>query len=240
MNKLYGWRGRIGLLIPSSNTTMEPEFYKMAPKGVSIHTARMRVHEQTIKAELKMVEDLEKVSEEVADAEVNVIVFGCTTGSLIKGVGYDKELASRIEKAVSIPAVVTTTAVVESLKTLEAKRISVATPYPRELNKREEQFLRGMGFDVVAIKGLELMRNTDVGRQPPYIAYNLAKSVDKSEADCIFISCTNFRTVEIIERLERDLGKPIVTSNQATMWAALRKIRIREPIKGFGTLMHAL
>lgn len=237
---MHGWRGRIGLLVPSSNTTAEPEFCKMAPRGVSVHTARMRVTEQTVEAEIKMVENLEQVALEVADADVDVIVFACTTGSLQKGIGYDKKLAQRIQRATKTTAIITASAVIDALKALRVRSISVATPYPRDLNENVKLFLESNGFKVLNIRGLDLIRNTDVGKQEPHVAYMLAKSVDNELADVIFISCTNFRTMEIIDLLEHDLNKPVISSNQATMWATLRQLKVVESLPGYGKLMQLL
>ncbi len=235
---MYGWRARIGLLIPSSNTTMEPEFYKMASEGVSVHTARMKLKEVTAKALVEMEEYAENAANLLRDAKVDVIVYGCTTGSLVKGVGYDLKLSAKLEEACGRPVVTAATAVVDALKKLKAKKVCVATPYIDELNEKEKAFLEGSGFQVLKIRGLGLRDNTEIGKLPPTTAYRLAKEVFTPDADCIFISCTNFRTIEIIQTLEEDLGKPVVTSNQASMWAALKKLGISFHIKGYGRLLE--
>lgn len=120
---MYGWRRRIGLIVPSSNTTMEPEFWKMAPEGVSIHTARMRLREVTEESLLEMERHAKDAALELADAEVDVIVYGCTSGSLIKGKGYDKEIAKNLEEASGIKTITTSTAVLNALNTLDIQRL---------------------------------------------------------------------------------------------------------------------
>jgi maleate isomerase len=114
----------------------------------------------------------------------------------------------------------------------------VATPYIKELNTLEKNFLEAHGFDVLQIRGLSLVRNLDIGKELPSTAYRLAHEVFKTEADAIFISCTNLRTIEIIKALEADLGRPVVTSNQASMWKSLRTGGIREKIPGYGLLLE--
>lgn len=234
---MYGWRLRIGLIVPSSNTTMEPEFWKMAPKGVSIHTARMNLTDVTEEALIKMEAYAKDAAERLADAGVDIIMYGCTTGSLVKGKGYDRQISQELEKHSGIRAVTTSTAVVEALREIGISKVAVAAPYIDEVNAKEKQFLEDNGIEVIRIKGLGLVKNIEIGRQEPWAAYKLAKSVYTSNTDGIFISCTNFRSIEIIDILETDLGVPVITSNQASMWLTLKTLGIKEKYKEYGALM---
>ncbi len=234
---MHGWRARIGLIVPSSNTTMEPELYRMAPNGVSIHTSRIPLREVTVESLLEMEKHTLRASQELADADVDLILYGCTSGSLVGGPGFDKAIASKIQEAVGKPAVATATAVIEALETLGIRRVAVATPYIEEINIAEKRFLEAHGVEVVVIRGMGVKRNTDIGRISPHEVYRFARSVYREGVDGVFISCTNLRTIEVIEPLERDLGVPVVTSNQASMWASLRRLGIRERIEGFGRLL---
>ena len=229
---------RIGLLVPSSNTTMEPDFYSMAPMGVTIHTARMRLSRVTPEALILMAEDTERASGLLADAGVDVIVYGCTTGSLVGGVEWEEGLVGRIEEETGIPAVSTSSAVVDALRSLEARRIGVATPYSEELNGLEESFLEDLGFRVTEIHGLGLLDNLDIGRVHRGTLEKLVRSVAE-EADAVFVSCTNLPVVGLIEGFEKEFDRPVVTSNQASIWAALRG-RESPEVDGFGELMRRL
>ncbi|BAA81536.2 maleate cis-trans isomerase [Aeropyrum pernix K1] len=237
---MYGWRARIGLIVPSSNTTMEPEMWMMAPEGVSIHTGRVPLEKVSVEELLKMEEYSAIEAEKLATAGVDLIVYGCTTGSLIGGPGYDLKIADKLSSASGVQVVTTATAVVEALKALGASRIAVATPYIEEVNKREEEFLRHHGFDIVDFKSLGLLGNLDIGRVPPWRVYRLARSLSIEGADAIFISCTNLRTVEVIGLLERDTGLPVVSSNTASMWMALKTLGIREAGFKAGTIFSRL
>ena len=146
---MYGWRARIGLLVPSSNTTMEPEFWSIVPEGVSIHTGRIPLGRVSVEELIRMEEYTIGEARKLASAGVDIIVYGCTTGSLIKGPGYDRLISERIREETGITSITTATAVVEALKALKAARIAVATPYISEVNRREEEFLRHHGFDIV-------------------------------------------------------------------------------------------
>jgi len=221
---MYGWRLRIGLIIPSSNTTMEPEFYQHLPQGVSSHTARMPIINATPEELLKMVEELEGCVELLRTAKVDVVVFGCTSGSFLMGKGYDRELEARIEKVAGVPAVTTSHAVLEALKVKEVQKLAIATPYIDEINEKEAKFFSDYGFPVEIIRGLNIADNLQIGRCDPSDAYKLGLEVvrEKPNVDGLFISCTNFRTFEIIEPLSRDIGKPVVSSNQTSLWMALK------------------
>ncbi|MCD6503739.1 MAG: aspartate/glutamate racemase family protein [Euryarchaeota archaeon] len=234
---MYGWRGRIGIIIPSSNTTMEPEFWIMAPEGVSVHSSRIALREVTEEELMRMHDHVRDSSRLLSDAKVDVIVFGCTSGSFIGGLGYDTKITQEIEESTGIPAVSTSTAVLDALRTINARKIGLATPYIDEVTLKEKEFLEANGFKVVKYKGLGIKENTKIGSLGPEEAYRIAKEVYTQDVDAVFISCTNFRTIEVIDALEEDLKIPIITSNQASMWAALRKIGIRERYSMFGRLL---
>jgi len=233
---MHGLRQRVGLIVPSSNTVMEEEFGRVLPRNLSLHVTRIRLREVTRGELLKMERDIKEAVYELADADVDVIVFGCTTGSLIGGYGYDLKLLKKIEGLSGKPAVTTSTAVVNALKTLNVGKLAVATPYIDELNRDEKRFLEGNGFIVKKIKGLNIKYNLEIGRQPPNVAYELAKSLYSADIECIFISCTNFRTLEVIKPLEEELNIPIVTSNQATFWYTYKKLNLEYRDENLGRL----
>jgi len=231
---------RLGLLVPSSNTIMEHEFNIMRPKEATVHVARMRLKTVTISELMGMETEIEAAALRLADAKVDVIGFGCTSGSLFRGLGHDQEVVRRIEKTTDTPAVATAGAVVNALKTLKVSRISVATPYTGEINSLEKRFLEENGFVIQRIKGLGIKDNLEIGEQTARTVYNLVKEADTSWNDCVFVSCTNLKTIGVINRLEEELEKPIISSNIATFWAMLRKIKYVAPIMGWGRLLTML
>ena len=233
---MYGWRGRLGLIVPSSNTTMEMELHDYLPEGVSLHTTRIPLKNVTEEELVKMNTLAVEGAKLLRDAGVELILYGCTSGSLIGGKDYEKKLEMEIEEEVTVPVISTSTAVIEALKMLDAREIIVITPYTDEINVREKEFLEANDFTVLDIRGLGIEDNQDIGKLEPYSAYRLAKASFMDEAEAIFISCTNWRTFEIIEALENDLGVPVVTSNQASLWLALREMDVMERIPGLGRL----
>jgi len=221
---MLGWRLRLGLIVPSSNTTMEPELYQHLPQGVTLHTARMSITNTTAEELLKMIREFEGCSALLKTAGVNVVLYGCTTGSFVKDKSHDREIEARIEEIAGVPAITTGRAVVEALKAKGLKKIAVVTPYLEELDEMEREYLTHHGFVVKIIKGLRIIKNLDIGKCEPTVAYQLGREVARMEPDMdgLFISCTNFRTFEIIEPLSLDIGKPVITSNQASLWMALK------------------
>ncbi len=185
-----------------------------------------------------MEKELVEESLKLADAGVDVIAFGCTSGSLIRGLGQDKDIVSRIEKATNTPAVATSGAVVKALKSLNLSKISVATPYTGEINLLEREFLEQNGFTVLKIEGLGLTDNLEIGRQKPETVIRMAELVGTSQSDGFFLSCTNLPTVEFIASLEKRLGKPVVSSNTATMWSMLKRIGYNYAVEGCGSLFQ--
>jgi maleate isomerase len=231
---------RIGLLVPSSNTTVEPEFYRALPANVTLHTARLFLTQITPEAILALVEELEAQSRLLASADVDVIMLGATAPSFLKGAGYDREVIARIEDATGKPATTTSTALLRALRFLDAKRIVLASAYDDKVNAIAQGFLEANGFKVIAARGLGMVDNLAVGRLAPESAYELARGADRADADAIVLACTNWRTMDTIERLERDLGKLVVSTSQVSVWDALRMIGYRREIPGYGQLLRSL
>jgi len=233
---------KIGALIVAPDTTPELEFPKFVPEGVSVHFTRMQFPGSVdIESLEKLAYEGEEACKLLAPLKVDVVAFCCTSGSFIKGVGYDEEIANKIkEKIPGATAITTTTAVVNALQDLGVNRIGIATPYTDDLNKVAKTFFEKMGFKVLNLEGLNILDDLEIGRQPPQVAYELAKKTDTPEIEGIFISCTNLRTAEILEKLELELHKPVISSNQATIWYALQKANVQKPVYGFGSLLERL
>ena len=232
----YGWRGKIGLIYPAPGTAGEIEFHMMAPEGIAILTTRMPIEKADAEGLIKMGNYTEQAASLLAQAKPDLIVFGCTSGSLVRGMGYDKEIIGRIESQVGIAALTTSTAVIDSLNTLKVRKIAVATPYTDEVNQLEKVFMEDSGFEITSIKGLGVLDPQKMQDVQDEQMYQMAKEIFTENADAIFISCTGISVIDIIEPLEEDLKRPVITSNQATMWAALRKINVGERIDGLGNL----
>ena len=231
---------RIGLLVPSSNTTVEPEFYRALPKDVTLHVARLHLAQIATDSIASMVGDIEARSRDLATADVDVIVLGAAAPSFLKGLGYDREMAQKITAASGKPATTTSTALIEALRHLGVSRVVLGAAYDDKVNAIAKTFLEVNGFNVLAAHGLGLVDNLVVGRLDESSAYELARKIDRPDAEAIVLACTNWKTMDAIERLERELGKPVVSTTQVSIWAALRAIGRIDGVPGYGRLLRDL
>jgi maleate isomerase len=231
---------RIGLLVPSSNTTVEPEFYRALPKDVTLHVARLLLTQIATDSIANMVSDIETQSRALASADVDIIVLGAAAPSFLKGLGYDREMARKIEAASGKRATTTSTALIEALQHLGVSRVVLGAAYDDKVNAIAKSFLEVNGFNVLGAHGLGLVDNLVVGRLDVSSAYELARKIDRPDAEAIVLACTNWKTMDAIERLERELGKPVVSTTQVSIWAALRAIGGIDGIPGYGRLLRDL
>ena len=238
-------RTRIGVMIPSTNTTFEADCQLVAPKDVTIHGQRLWLDNGFSDADGmdRMNAEIESAARYLATAKVDAIAYGCTTGSFYKGQGWDKEMLELIQGAAEVPATATSPSVVEALRFFGAKRISVASPYPAWNNEKLRAYLEAQGFEVLNVDGeprASASGNQGINDQDPETVVEFASQVCLPEADALLCSCTAWRALEAVEELERRTGKPVVTSNQATIWATFRSLGLTPEIRGFGKLLESL
>ena len=237
---MFGSTAKIGIIVPSLNNTLEPELNQMAPDGVAIYATRLPL-EKGVPENLKsMSRDVEIAGEMLKHAEVDVIAFCCTTGSLIEGRNWDEIISERLRKTTSLPVTTTATSIIRAMKKLNLKSVSVATPYIKEVNAIECDFIQKHGIKVRNIEGLNFISGRELHELKQSEAEIFCKNVAKTEADGLFISCTDFASINFIENLEEELNKPVFTSNTATLWDALRMINCNKKIIGFGSLLSNL
>jgi maleate isomerase len=233
-------KARLGVLVPSNDRIQEPELYKLRPEGVTIHFGRLWFPESNNSRYLTGLRKyIPTEARKLSHAKVDVISFGCTSGSFIGGPGYDRRIIAMIERATGTPATTTTTSVINALRYIGAQKIAVVTPYEDWINKIETEYLEDNKFEVTAITSLGCKTGNDIASVKPRQLIRSAKKVYTQNADAIFISCTGLQAIEIIDPLERTLGTYVVTSNQANMWMMLRTIGYVHPTKGFGFLLRS-
>jgi maleate isomerase len=207
----------------------------MLPEGVGLYTTRLKLAGGGHEAELKMIEKVEEAAELLADADVHLIAFHCT-GVTTLTPEMPGDLKRRIHAATGKPAVVTSEAVLEALQRFNAKRIVLLSPYGQQTNDDEVAFFRYHGIEVVHEFGLNLHSGSAFSNVDPQTWYRLGMEHRRDGIDAYFFSCATIRAAPMIDTLERDLNLPVITSNQAMMWHALRTGGIREPVPGFGRL----
>ena len=238
-------RKRIGVMVPSTNTTFEGDFQLTRPRDVTVHGQRLWLTNDAAGAAGmdRMNAEMAAGARYLATAKVDVIAYGCTTGSFYRGPGWDTEMLELISTTAGVPSVATSPSVVAALRFFGARRISVATPYPDWNNKQLRVYLDAMGFDVLNVEGEP--RAAESGNQgindfDPEDVIAFASKACRPEADALLCSCTAWRSLEAASELERRTGKPVVTSNQASIWAAYRALGLTPKIAGFGRLLESL
>lgn len=224
----YGWRAKIGVITPANGTAMEMEFHQYAPEGVATMTQRIlfeKVDQEGLSALAGRSIEAAKI---LSSAKPDLLLFGCTTGSLINGLGYDKTIINQIEQAAGIPTITTSTALTAALHALGSKKLVVSTPYSDSVNDAEKKFLEDSGFEVLDIRGLGYTDPNCMPRTTVTEMYPLTKEILVPEADTVFISCTGINVMDGIQAMERDFARPVITSNQVSLWYALKTLGIRE------------
>ena len=229
---------RVGLLIPSSNSTIEPEYYAVMPPSVSVHFARLTMTEVNDAGLARQDEDVVQQARLLATAGVEVILFCQTAASFYKGLEYDAGLKRRIAEASGKPALTAAQTIVDALNILDVQRIALATPFVPEINDISRRFLAENGFDVVAAEGLAYVDNFSIAQIDRQTVRDLARRADRPDAEAIVLPGGNMPCLSVAEELEGELGKPIVTTNQAGMWALLRQLGGFDRLTGLGRLLR--
>jgi maleate isomerase len=231
----YGTRLRLGVMFPSVNYVVEPQLAAMLPPGVSLHLTRLQLKAGVDK--LRMLDRLEEGVELLTDAGVNCIAFHCTAVSMWT-VETSAHIASRIKACTETPFVITSTAIVAALRELDASKIILVSPYIQETNDREIALLDHYGISVLRDRALGISGASKMGEVTPEAWFDNVMAMRDDGADAYFISCTAVKSADVIDRLESALQRPVITSNQAMLWHALRQNGIDDSISGFGALLR--
>ena len=230
---------RIGLIALATDFIIEKDFIKIIKdKDIDFFVNRIECYNPLSK------ENLIKMSEKVTDVTKNIlpdenldcVVYGCTTGTI--AVGYDT--IERKVKEAKPKAKITTpsTAAIKALKKLNIKKIAIFTPYSKKLNDEVINYFSSQGFDIVANTYLDIAADYDIGKVDQNFLFETLSQIEIKNADALFISCTALPVLNIIERLEKKLGKPVITSNQSLIWDTLESIGMNKEIQGFGKLFN--
>jgi len=216
---------RLGLIIPSSNRLTEPQLRHFAPNELGIHVTRLQMTGKWNRPLSALTSDIERASGALADAKVDIVVFHCTGHAMEAGPAADVQTRELIKRATGIEAMSTASAIEEAIAALKLKRVILMTPYEQDVNDHEIDYLRQIGVSVVRDVALALPGSDDYLAQPPGRWVDLAVEHARADADGYFLSCTNTTQIEAIAPIERRLGKPVVNSNQAVLWAAMKRLR---------------
>lgn len=236
---MYGHQAVVGIMLPSSCTVYEQEFLKITSgiDGLIGCPTRMRLLSCDAQGLIDMNDYIVKATEELSTLDPDLIVYMCTSGSFVGGFNGEEQIRKQISDISNAPTMTTSQAVVDALDELDLTAISMWTPYDLDVTEREIDYLAANGIEVLDFGYGDIPDNLDRGRQTPEETYARVMELDASNADGVLISCGNIRSIEVLDKLEDDLGIPVISASQATTWLALRKVGITSCIEGFGSLL---
>lgn len=237
---MYGWRARVGLILPMDNAVMEPELNKVKGiDGIEFYGARLTTNQRE-----DMPENGIQLSKVFNELGTDIIVYSCAETAFLKGVDGNKYISDKISELTNQPAISAMSSMIEALRHLNIKNISLVTPYTDERTKVMLSFFERMGITVSGTESKDFVQFSEDKRewyecnvQPPYTAYQMAMKANTNESEAIVISATNFRTFEIIKQLEEDTGKPVITTNQAILWSVINKLNLGVKLDNYGKLL---
>ena len=227
---------RIGLIIPSADQLTETQFHRYCPEGVTIHVTRLRLPERRRLTVAQIDDAIAEAAAVLADARPGVIVFHYPASTLDDAAERETRFLDVIEEATDLPVVSTGRAVVEALNSLGVGKLVLITPYDEATGQKETRYLEEAGFEVIHELGLGLTGVDEYIMVPAQRWQQIAISNARDDADGYLLSCTNTNMIAVIEACESHLGKPVITSNQAVLWACLKRLRTPHAIVGLGRL----
>jgi len=232
-------RAKIGYVLLATEQTVQDDVLALRPAGVGVHFARVAIPDSITNATLAAQVDLlaDAAATLLPDGSLDVVCYACTSGSLV--IGEQRVFTELRRGAPGAQATSLITGVLRALRALAVKRVVVATPYLDEINAREAAYMEQAGFQVLDIQGLNLERDSDMVRVAPEYIAEFAASIDRPDADAVFVSCGALRTLDVVDELEARLGKPVICSNQAMIWDCLRLAGIDDKVSGYGRLLAA-
>jgi maleate isomerase len=219
---------RIGLIIPSSNRVVEQEMVAAFPRGISMHVTRLRMTGANRVSFDQLIPRIEEATRALLDARCDVVAFHCTANSMEGGKDGEQQILATLSRAGAPQATTTITAIQRAFDALGARRIVLITPYSAATTEHEAEFLRQAGYDVLWAQGFALAGSDAYCATPPQFWRDQAIEAARPEADAYLISCANISVFGVIRELEARLERPVVTSNQAVIWDALRLLGWRD------------
>ena len=230
----------IGLISPNLSEETLVDYYKILSEGIRIEGRALDVGKYT-DSEFHRAE--QAFFDLVRDLVKRPLDFLMVTGELFlsyKGPGSDRLILAAVKEITTTPASTVLTAVTRACEALRLRRVVMATPFPEDQDARLIRFLAHDGIEVVAHRCLGYENSKAIWDLPPETGYDLASSLlrDHPEVDGLYMPCNKWRIISVIERIEQEFGKPVVTNTQAWVWEALRGMGIARPIDSYGRLLR--
>lgn len=234
-------RARLGVILPSVNTVVEPWFNAVAPVGVAIHATRMLLDKLVTTEALRRMDKQEGIPSAIrlASCRPDAIAYCCTASSIVQGLRYDAELAVELQHETGRPCLTAVRAIIDALEVLGARRIAMASPYPDDIDGAEHAFFAEAGFAIAGGANLGIADSFALASPTPADIYELSQRALRHGADALVISCLNMNSQTVVAALEQSTGIPVVTSTTATFWKLLRTAGVGDRIDGYGRLLSS-
>lgn len=228
-----------GVLIPSTNTTVEIEYSRLLPASLQVHVGRLLTSGTGPFAPSKD-DDIDYQAKLLGTAKVEVISLAQTSASLFAD-DYDANVTQRMSAAANCPAITSAQAVGQSVQALGARRIALVSPYsPPVIERAKHYYESKFGLEVVALEGFAATDSYMIGKLGPENARDAFARINQPEIEVLVVPGGNFPTMPFIPDWEREFGKPVITTNQAALWAMMRLMGVREPLAGLGRLLSQM
>ncbi len=245
MTDALGWRRKFGVLIPSTNTIVEPDFYRMTVPGVTAHVSRIHIRDQNISDDKAFEHLLEQIRTEIGFAvervmtcEPDYMVMGMSAETFWEGVEGNRRFKQQIVDLSGLNVATGAEACERALGLFKAKRIGVVTPYQSVGDKNVIRFFGELGFGVAAIRGLRCPTAVAIANVQEDALRAALFEVNSDNVDALVQVGTNLSMVGLADEAERWFGKPVIAINAATWWMALRDNGISEKVFGCGRLLR--
>lgn len=242
---VLGWRKKFGVIIPSTNTVVEPEFHAMTVPGVTAHTGLIHIRNQFLASDEDMLGLLEQIRDEIGNtvervitAEVDYMVMGMSAETFWDGVEGNRRFKQQIHEISGLDVATGAEACERALHLFGAKRIGVVTPYQPVGDANVVKFFEELGFEVAAIKGLKCPSAVSIAHVTETELREALIEVNGPDVDALVQCGTNLSMVRLADEAERWFAKPVIAINAATWWMALRENGITEQLHGFGRLLR--
>ncbi|UFS97724.1 arylmalonate decarboxylase [Nocardia huaxiensis] len=245
MTDALGWRRKFGVIAPSTNTIVEPDFYRMTVPGVTSHFSRIHIRDQNMSDDAGMDRLLEQIRAELVSAcervltcEPEYMVMGMSAETFWGGVEGNRQFVKQIHDVTGLEVATGAEACRRALELFGAQRIGVVTPYQPIGDQNVVRFFGELGFEVAAIKGLRCPTAVSIAHVEESALRAALLEVDGDDVDALVQCGTNLSMVRLADEAERWLGKPVIAINAATWWMALRDNGIADRVEGAGTLLR--
>ena len=232
--------GRIGLIALATDFNSEQDLRRMYPEGVEMFTNRvLNANPVTMENLRNMAGDISRAAAGILPTiNLDAMIYGCTSGTVANGAQNIERLIQ--ENNPGVPVTNPVTAALAAFEHFSAKRISILTPYTRDVNDEMADYFNKQGIEVLNIAGFGYDNDLEMTSISPEAIAEAAISTCRDDADLLFISCTAIRTSLVIDNIEKTIGRPVVSSNQALVWHSLKLINYAGSVPGYGSLLEAI